>query len=86
MTTIHHYIIDLTELFKEGDSYVLSKVFAYQGLYLSSGKRIPLSDLDEKSVVVIKDINLEQNTMKYSTALSKKMFDGFIEKNVFYRR
>lgn len=71
-------------LFNEEELYVLSKLFAYQGLYLSSGIRVPLEGLDECSVIVIKDTHLEQNTKKYSTSLSKKMFDSYIDM-MFYQ-
>jgi hypothetical protein len=77
------------DLFLDNEKYNISKVLAYKGLYLSNGIRIELDNLDENSVVVVKDYEKVDNTSFYTTVINRTMIKNLViemllsgEKNV----
>lgn len=72
------------DLFQEDKPYQISKILAYQGLYLSSGIRCELNELNKDSVVVINDVDYPDPTpLRYNTALSRDIVRTHIEKAIF---
>jgi len=61
------------DMIHENQKYSISKLQAYQGLYLSSGIRVELPELSPESVVIVNDYNKTSVTDSYTTALSRSL-------------
>ncbi|BCR35184.1 hypothetical protein [Mariniplasma anaerobium] len=66
------------DLIHESNKYLISKLQAYQGLYLSSGMRIELQELDDESVIVVNDYNKLSVTDNFTTAFSRSIIREMI--------
>jgi len=78
------------DMIHEDQKYSISKLQAYQGLYLSSGIRVELDDLNDETVVVVRDYNKTSRTDSYTTALSRNLlkellFEMFFTNEDSYR-
>lgn len=61
------------DIIHEDQKYAISKLQAYQGLYLSSGIRVELDDLNDESIIVVRDYNKTSKTDAYTTAYSRNL-------------
>lgn len=67
------------DMIHEDQKYSISKLQAYQGLYLSSGIRVELGDLNDESLVISNDVYKDTEQLSYTTALSRTLV-----KELFY--
>lgn len=54
-------------------TYSISKLLAYEGLYMSTGIRIDSINLNKDSVVIVKDTEWQDVTEKYTSFISKSL-------------
>lgn len=71
------------DLIFEDKKYSLSKLQAYQGLYLSNGIRVEGLDLNDESVIIVPDYNKLDSTEFYTTAISKALLKEMIHSICF---
>ena len=84
------YVDELNErlnfdFFDSKSKYQISKVLAYQGLYMSSGVRVDIDDLDSDSVVVVDDYKRKDVTESYTTGISRNIIREKV-KNMFFAK